>query len=148
MADVTSRWNLPLIAVNQAQKDVTHNEALITLDAFIQNTVQSRSLNAPPMTPLAGQSWIVASGGSGEWAGQDNNFALYTDSGWRFVTSQEETTAWVLDEAVSVRFRLGIWQTPVGPTSDPVGGSVVDVECRAAVIDILAALRNHGLIAT
>ena len=29
---------------------------------------------------------------------------------------------------------------------DPSGGAVVDSECRAAVVDALAALRAHGLI--
>ena len=31
--------------------------------------------------------------------------------------------------------------------ADPDGGSVVDSQCRTAVAAILAAMRNHGLIA-
>lgn len=43
-------------------------------------------------------------------------------------------------------------QAVVGPQeaaiADPTGGATVDAEARAAVVSILDALRNHGLIAT
>ena len=42
-------------------------------------------------------------------------------------------------------------QRVVGPRADaigdPAGGSVVDAEVRAALTQLLAALRSHGLIA-
>lgn len=31
----TSRWQLPLLAVGQTQKEVTHNEALARVDALL-----------------------------------------------------------------------------------------------------------------
>ena len=32
------------------------------------------------------------------------------------------------------------------PVPDPMGGGMIDVECRDSVMQILAALRSHGLI--
>ena len=34
-----------------------------------------------------------------------------------------------------------------GAIPDPLGGFTIDIECRAAVMQILTALRGHGLIA-
>ena len=34
-----------------------------------------------------------------------------------------------------------------GAIPDPMGGFTIDIECRAAVMQILTALRGHGLIA-
>lgn len=36
----------------------------------------------------------------------------------------------------------------LGPIADPTGGSVVDVEARAAMADLLAAMRTYGLLIT
>ena len=50
MADATPRLGLPLLAAAQAQKHVTHNEALTVLDVLAQIAVKSRSLTLPVRT--------------------------------------------------------------------------------------------------
>jgi hypothetical protein len=61
----TPRLALPLIAAGQAQKDVTHNEAVLALDRLVALVVVSRSLTAPPTAPQPGFSHIVPiSGGA------------------------------------------------------------------------------------
>ena len=45
---------LPYIEPAQAQKHVTHNEALRYLDALIQLSVVNRDLSAPPTQPVEG----------------------------------------------------------------------------------------------
>ena len=49
---------LPLIDAAQAQKHVTHNEALRLLDALVQLAVESRTLTAPPGSPAEGACYI------------------------------------------------------------------------------------------
>ena len=44
----TPRLVLPAIEAAQAQKHVTHNEALTLLDALTQLAVESRTLTTPP----------------------------------------------------------------------------------------------------
>ena len=75
---------LPFIDANQNQKSVTHNAALIVLDALVNCQVGSAALAAPPASPADGQCWIVAAGGAGAWAGKDLNIAAWQDGAWNF----------------------------------------------------------------
>ncbi len=74
---------LPYLETGQAQKEVTHNEALRLLDAVVQLSVLATQ-TVPPGSPVDGQRWIVGSGGTAAWAGQDNKIALWS-SGWNFI---------------------------------------------------------------
>ena len=47
MPDTLSNLNLPLLAPSQAQKHVTHNEALRILDTLTQLVVLSDTLDTP-----------------------------------------------------------------------------------------------------
>lgn len=96
----TPRLSLPLIQASQAQKEVTHNEALILLDALVQPSVINRITQDPSaLTPSDGDRYIVASGAIGEWAGHDGEIAVYF-SGWLFAAPAE---GWIMyDEANDV----------------------------------------------
>ena len=48
MSDATTHLLLPYILAAQAQKHVTHNEALRILDGLVQLSVLDRDLTAPP----------------------------------------------------------------------------------------------------
>ena len=77
MSDTTTNLLLPDILAAQAQKHVTHNEALRLLDGLVQLSVLDRDLTAPPGSPADGDRHIVASGGTGNWTGWDLNVALF-----------------------------------------------------------------------
>ena len=47
----TPRLGLPLLAAGQAQKHVTHNDALMRLDALAHLAVASRAQTVPPGSP-------------------------------------------------------------------------------------------------
>ncbi|MEJ8573112.1 DUF2793 domain-containing protein [Microbaculum marinum] len=79
----TARLRLPQIAAAQAQKHVTHNEALVALDSLVQISVLDKDLDTPPGSPAEGDCYIVATGGSGAWTGWDGRIARYEDGGWR-----------------------------------------------------------------
>lgn len=51
----TPNLDLPYIAAAQAQKHVTHNEAIRALDAVVQLSVLDRSLTSPPGSPAEGE---------------------------------------------------------------------------------------------
>jgi len=86
MSETSTLLSLPYIQPAQAQKHVTHNEALRMLDALVQLAVESRALSAPPTSPADGARYIVASGATGDWAGQDHAVALNAGGGWLFLT--------------------------------------------------------------
>ena len=62
MSDATTHLLLPYILAAQAQKHVTHNEALRLLDGLVQLSVLDRDLTAPPGSPTDGDRYIVGSG--------------------------------------------------------------------------------------
>ncbi|RME65090.1 MAG: DUF2793 domain-containing protein [Alphaproteobacteria bacterium] len=155
MSDATPKLSLPFIVAAQAQKEVTHNEALTALDVLVQPAIEDRDLAAPPATPGEGQSWLVAATASGAWAGREGTLAQFVGGVWRFYSPFAGMAAWVKDEATTLRYDGTQWQARgpavIGPAAaaiaDPSGGTTVDAEARAALASALQALRDHGLIA-
>ncbi|WP_246567295.1 DUF2793 domain-containing protein [Gemmobacter fulva] len=111
--DVSAVLNLPYIQPSQAQKHVTHNEALRLLDVLVQLVVTDRSLTVPPAAPGAGARYIVAAEAGGPWAGQEGAIALHEAGGWQFFAPQPGWSAHVLAEAVTVVFDGVHWRAPV-----------------------------------
>ena len=158
----TLRHHLPLLAAGQAQKEVTHNEALAGIDARLQLSVLSRQLAAPPAAPNVGDGYIVHPDASGAWAGAEDQIAFYDGYGWLLTAPIAGTIAWIADEAGCVVWD-GSWSTgwPVASLrvgarnvlaaapvalAVPSGGMTVDEEARAAIVAIQIALREQGLI--
>jgi len=79
----TARLGLPYIVSGQAQKEVTHNEGLNKLDAFVTPVVADIA-DAPPGSPAAGDLYIVGSSPSGDFTGHANQLAQYQTGGWVF----------------------------------------------------------------
>ena len=67
MSDLSPILSLPLLQASQAQKHVTHNEALMQLDLLVQLTVADRTRTAPPPGLVEGQRHIIAAAPTGAW---------------------------------------------------------------------------------
>src|SRR4051794_34827016 len=99
----TPNLGLPFIEGSQAQKHVTHNEALRILDAAIQIAVLDLTRTAPPPSPAEGQRHVVASGATGAWAGRGNAIATWQDGAWAFLAPRTGWCIWsVADNIVFV----------------------------------------------
>lgn len=164
--DATPRLGLPFLAAGQAQKELTHNEALTLTDAAICPAVQAVGVNVPPANPVLGQCWIVGAAPSGAWTGRAQALATWTSGGWRFVPAVDGLQAWVLSDRVWAVRDEGAWrigevranqlilsgQRVVGERQPavpaPAGGGVIDVEARATISAILARMSAHGLISS
>lgn len=162
----TPRLAIPLLSAGQAQKELTHNEALQMVDALVAPAVEGAAQATPPAVPAPGSCYLVGAAPTGAWAGQADKLAQYTAGGWRFLTPVEGMTVHERSSAQPATYRLGAWETGQlrGATlslggqqvvsgrgaaiASPSGGASVDSEARTAVGSILAALRQHGLIAT
>jgi len=105
----TPRFSLPLIQVNQAQKAVTHNEAITHLDGLVHLLVESADRVTPPASPAEGETWIVADGASGAWSGQDGAVAQWIAGAWVFHQPAEGLQAWLRDRALPARYAAGSW---------------------------------------
>lgn len=89
MSQSSPRLSLPFIQSAQAQKHVTHNEAIRALDLLVQLSFIDDALNTPPVAPQIGDCYIVASGGNGTWLGHDGEIAAYLDGAWQFQTAKQ-----------------------------------------------------------
>jgi len=161
----TPRLALPFLSQGQAQKETTHNEALQILDFLVAGAVAEPPRNDPPASPAIGDCYIVGPAPTGEWAGWADAIAGFSAGGWRRIAAVEgmrlyvhATEQWASYCATGWEFgivrgsQLAIdGQQVVGAQADPIaspaGGTTVDSEARAAIDQILAALRGHGLIA-
>jgi hypothetical protein len=118
----TPRLALPAIEAAQAQKHVTHNEALTLLDALTHLAVESRVQGVPPGSPGDGSSYIPAPGASGAWSGWDGQIALYSGGGWIRITPAPGMKAWIRSERLTVTYEDGMWRDGIALTTH--GGRV------------------------
>jgi hypothetical protein len=55
----TNRLKLPLLYSGQAQKEVTHNEALNLLDVLVNPVAQEININSPPTDLKIGKLYVI-----------------------------------------------------------------------------------------
>jgi hypothetical protein len=114
MPSTTPRLNLPFILPSQAQKEVTHNNALNLLDALMRPVVIGMNVNTPPTGPLAGDCHIVGSAPTAAFTGNTNKIAYYSENGWLFyapfkwleVVNEADDTRYVYNGTAWVEFGL------------------------------------------
>ena len=164
MSDQSDRFKLPLLAAGQAQKEITHNEALTLADMLFHSVVVSVAPTSVPPAPMPGECWIVGTSPTGAWAGQAGAIAGWSAGGWRFVLPIDGMAVWSLADSIIVRRSGGVWVVGeltatslkiggnqvvgarAGSIASVSGGSVIDDEARVTINAILVILRSHGLI--
>lgn len=111
MSETTPNLALPFIMPAQAQKHVTHNEAIELLDTIVQLTLEGTDANTPPAAPAEGQAWALGNAPTGDWSAQAGLIATWRGGGWLFVTPAEGWLAWVTDAAELQVWTGGAWVT-------------------------------------
>ncbi len=146
MPDNSPILNLPYILPAQAQKHVTHNEAIRLLDMIVQLAVTSRSLTAPPATPAIAERYIVGAGATGAWLGKDNQIAVWGTTGWVYVAPLAGWTAYVTAEQAAAIFNGTVWTVLTVPSTVPLLGvnATADVTNRLTVSAPATLLNNAG----
>ena len=106
----TSLLDLPLLEAAQAQKHVTHNEALLKLDAVVQLAVVTRQLAVPPGSPVEGDRYLIASGATGAWTAHAGDIATSQSGAWVFAVPRAGWRLWVQDEEKLLVFTGTVWK--------------------------------------
>jgi len=112
--NTTAKLNLPYILTAQAQKEVTHNDALNLLDIFTRPVVQAIGQNVPPGSPETGSCYAVGASPSGAFIGHEHAVACYTSNGWLFaapfkwleVVNEADQARYVYDGSAWVPFGM------------------------------------------
>jgi len=142
-ASATPRFGLPLLFSGQAQKEFFVNEAHALIDARAHARVHGIA-DVPPVNPAAGDAWLVQPDGQGDWSGKAQTIAVFTAGGWRFIFPDQGMR--IFDNALGRYLHFdGAWKYAEEPTL-PIGGATVDLEARAAIGELIIALRAHGLL--
>ncbi|SFR56087.1 Protein of unknown function [Yoonia tamlensis] len=145
MSDFTPKLSMPLILPAQAQKHVTHNEAIERLDLLVQLTLEQSDAVAPPATPNEGESWAVGVGATGDWAGQDGQIASWRGGGWLFVAPVDGWTAWVRDISELQVLDGGVWVTK-GAEFVPQNVAMVGINATADATNRLSVSSDATLL--
>lgn len=149
MSDTSLILGLPYIQPAQAQKHVTHNEALRVLDAVVQLNVLSATATTPPATPDEGDRYLVAAAASGDWAGHDTELAVWDNGAWLYIAAQTGWVAFVRDTAGQVYFDGLGWEAATPDLTELQNmtrlgvGTVADATNPLAVSGA-ATLLNHA----
>lgn len=115
----TPRLGLDYVLAAQAQKHVTVNESLRRLDALVQATAISRSIDNQPPSPAEGDAYILTAQAAGaDWTLMAaEGLAVYRDAEWAEITPRSGWRVWVEDEQAFMVFAAGNW-VPVADSID------------------------------
>lgn len=142
-ASASPRFAFPLLHAGQAQKEIFVNEALLLADALMHCCVRGEATTPPP-APVEGDTWIVGAGATARWAGHDHAIAVRRGNGWAFATPRDGMRAFDL-AAGCERLFFGFWRKASTPV-EPLGGTSVDGEARAAIKELVSALQALGIL--
>ena len=146
MPDTSPILSLPFIQPAQAQKHVTHNEALRVLDAVVQLVVVSADLGTPPITPQSGDRYIVGPSANGDWTGRSGEVAVFADGYWSFVSPQGGWSAQVLTpKGMLVYDAVAGWEASAAQTTAQLGvNTTADAVNRLSVAAPATLLTHEG----
>jgi Protein of unknown function (DUF2793) len=142
----TGRYKLPLLAVSQAQKEITHNEALVRIDALLHAVAQEERAEPPILSDEdIGKCWLVSNAAANEWAGKSGHLAIWIGGGWRFCAATEGMRVRMQPSGVDW-VRMGSQWISAPNITEPNGGTMIDQEARQAITSLLVHLRSIGTL--
>lgn len=106
---VSPNLALAYIVASQAQKEVTHNEAINHLDALVQSIALTMGENTPPVLPTEGAVYIVGDVPVDAWSDQAGKIACYY-GGWEFKTPKHGWSVYIKDQKSFAIFNGTAWQ--------------------------------------
>ncbi|WP_018263709.1 DUF2793 domain-containing protein [Methylobacterium sp. WSM2598] len=137
MSEATPNLALPLLAAAQAQKHVTHNEALMGLDTLVQLAVLDKDLLAPPASAAEGDRYLLAGANpTGAWAGWAGRVVRYQDGRWLSFIPRPGWLAYVVDEGDLYTYAAA----PAGAAGPAGGGAWVGFRSSLSALQNLARL--------
>lgn len=88
MTSATPHLRLPFIYPGQAQKHITHNEALMTLDYLVHCSVLVTDVTTLPTSPAEGARVLIADQPSAGLANYAQQLAIFENGDWVFQAPQ------------------------------------------------------------
>lgn len=147
MPEQTTNLALPYILSSQAQKHITHNEALQRLDATVQLVIES-ALASPPLSPDEGACYAVLISPTGAWAGKAGKIAFFQDGAWIFITPRDGWIGWFVDAARQKIWNGTSWQNLTSASKESFSllgvNATADSTNRLSVSSAASLFNNAG----
>jgi len=147
MTENSPRLGLPYLMPAQAQKHVTHNEALERLDLLAQCVLAGLGSVTPPATPAPGETHALGAAPTDAWAGHAGEIAYWTGVAWTFTAPREGWRAWDAAGGRAVAYTGTAWEEIAPARLDNLEGlgvgTAADAVNRLAVASE-AALFSHA----
>lgn len=141
-SSATQNLGLPMLIAGQAQKEFFVNQALAILDSLQPGTVAA-SQPEPPSNAADGACYRVTSPAGSAWEGCEDHLAVRVGGDWHFIPPREGMRLFDISADRSLFYREA-WQH-AGTASAPTNGTVIDIEARAAINQLIGALRTVGI---
>ena len=142
MSDTSPRLGLPYLQSSQAQKHVTHNEALQRLDALVQLSVVALGVETPPASPNAGDLYGIGAAPVGVWSGQGGMLAYWDGAAWLHTAPQTGWQVWDTGAGARFVYHGDAWHEDV-PGLDNLDG--VGINAAADGVNRLALAADASL---
>ena len=134
---------LPLLIAGQAQKEFFVNQALSILDALDRRAVVA-SLASPPIDASDGDCYRVTASATQQWAGKEDQLAIRVAGAWHFVPPRQGMRMFDSNADQCLFYQAG-WRIAASPVV-PTAGTVIDLEARAALGQLIQTLRETGIL--
>lgn len=136
---------LPYMEAAQAQKHVTHNEALALLDALVMLSVSTRNVTSPPATATEGDRVLVGAGATGAFSGKSGQIAAFLANGWSFLVPQTGWRVYVASDSLMLIYDGSHWIDAGLVLRNLQGLSLLGVGTTATGANPLSAKLNAAL---
>ena len=90
------------------------------------------------------ENWLISSPAQGYWAGKENSIAFFLNGNWIFAAPQQGMRIFDNFAGQFMHFD-GDWKISTLPAS-PQGRSVIDVEARAAIDELIQTLQTSRIL--
>ena len=140
--DRSPRFGLPFLFPGQAQREFYLNESMARLDMLLHPAIEGR-VSFPPSLPVQGQIWLISEPSELDWTDKHDFLAGWDGQQWTFVSPRRGMQIFDLSAARWLRFDE-TWTIESAP-EEPKGGSVIDVEARETIGQLIAVLQKTGL---
>ncbi|MGI9350753.1 MAG: DUF2793 domain-containing protein [Rhizobiaceae bacterium] len=145
MSEITHHLELPYIMPSQAQKHVTHNEALRMLDAIVQLSVLAVGTNDAPLSPADGERYVIGDTPVSPWDEKSNQIAAFIDGAWMYFQPVEGWLTWNQANSEMLVYSGETWQPIESGVSETmflgINGQASDQE--RFVVQSQSVLFNH-----
>lgn len=142
MSQSSARLALPYLMPAQAQKHVTHNEALLLLDALVQLVLQDSDADTPPSQPVSGAAYGLGASPTGAWSGHPGQIAVWQGEGWQFIAPAPGWRAWDLAGGGLRVWSGSAWSAP--QQQERLGLSTPPDETNRLAVSSDAVLFTHA----